>query len=223
MRRYVLALGCVVCGLIAQAQQLTSLPQGAKIVIDSFTTDITVISPSVVRVTKYIGGEPELATPKFMPEKDALLDSLPRTEEGGKLKIDTGRFYAAVNAKDGNVSFWNHDGKLILAEQHGTGELVPTEDEGLYEARQDFQIGKSQAESIYCPAVRTNLKGKRVKFSDDDAPLPLIATELGYSIYWNTPGFGYIDDTPGREVKKPGDVTFSSPSTTAIDYYFIVK
>ena len=90
-------------------------------------------------------------------------------------------------------------------------------------ARQDFQIGKSQAESIYCPAVRTNLKGKRVKFSDDDAPLPLIATELGYSIYWNTPGFGYIDDTPGREVKKPGDVTFSSPSTTAIDYYFIVK
>lgn len=223
MRRYVLALCCVVCGWFAQAQQVTSLPQGARIVVDTMTTDITVISPSVVRVTKYLGSEPELAVPKFMPEKDALADSLPRTEEAGKLKINTGRYYAAVNAKDGNVSFWNHDGTLILAEQHKSASLAPTDEEGLYAAKQDFQIGKSKAESIYCPAVRENLKGKRTKFGDDAAPLPLVATELGYSIYWNTPGFGYIDDSPGRVVKKPGDVTFSAPETTAIDYYFILK
>ena len=51
-------------------------------------------------------------------------------------------------------------------------------------------------------------------FGDKAAGLPqrLVSTDKGYSILWNTPGYaGHIDDTPGRQVKKPGDVTFSLP------------
>lgn len=228
MRRSIFVLGCFLCGCFAHAQ-VESLAQGARITVDTLTTEITVISPSVVHVTKYVGALPVLSTPHFMPEKTAIADSLPRIEMGGKLKIDTGRFYAAVNAKDGNVSFWGHDGNLILAEQHRSASLMPSDKKDRYVAKQDFQIGKSLADSIYCPVMpavkRKNLKGQRVEFGDKSKglPHPYVATEKGYSILWNSPGRGYIDDTPGRQVKKPGDVTFMSPATTAIDYYFIVN
>lgn len=228
MRRFIFVLCIVMCGCFAQAQ-VVSLAHGARITVDTLTTEITVISPSVVEVTKYIGSRPRLSSPRLQHEETVLPDSLPRTESGGKLKIDTGRFYAAVNAKDGNVSFWDYDGNLILAEQHRSAQLLPLGKKGRFEAKQDFQIGKSQADSIYCPAMpmakRKNLKGLRVKFGDKSKglPHPYVATEKGYSILWNSPGHGYIDDTPGRQVKKPGDVTFSSPATTAIDYYFFVR
>lgn len=221
--RLLFALGCFVCGCAAQAQ-LLSLPHGASITIDSLTTEITVISPSVVEVTKYVGERPKSSL--FKSEIATLPDSLPRKEAAGKLKIDTGRFYAAVNAKDGNVSFWDYDGNLILAEQHRSALLTPTGKKGRYEVRQDFQVGLSKADSIYCatlpPAKRKNLKGERVEFGDKSKglPTPYVATEKGYSITWNVPGKGYIDDTLGRQVKKPGDVTFGSPSATAIQYYF---
>ena len=226
--RLLFAFGCFVCGCLAQAQ-LVSLPHGASITVDTLSTEITVISPTVVEVTKYIGSRPGLSTPNFQLEATELPDSLPRVEGGGKLKIDTGRFYAAVNAKDGNVSFWGHDGNLILAEQHRSASLVPTGKKGRYAARQDFQIGKSQADSIYCGMLpvekRKNLKGMRVEFGDKakGLPHPLVSTDKGYSILWNSRGQGYVDDTPERQVKKPGDVTFSSPKTNAIHYYFILR
>ena len=139
--RLFFALGCLMCGCLAQAQ-LVSLPRGAEITVDSLTTEITVISPSVIEVTKYIGSRPHMSMPNFQLEATELADSLPRTEGGGKLTIDTGRFYAAVNGKDGNVSFWDHDGNLILAEQHRSASLTSTGKRGRYAVRQDFQIGK---------------------------------------------------------------------------------
>lgn len=226
--RLFFALVCLMCGCLSQAQ-LVSLPHGASITVDTLSTEITVISPTVVEVVKYIGSRPGLSTPNFQLEAAELADSLPRTEGGGKLKIDTGKFYAAVNAKDGNVSFWDHEGNLILAEQHRSATLVPGGRKGRYTVCQDFQIGKSQADSIYCGMLpvdkRKNIKGMRVEFGDRSKglPHPLVATDKGYSILWNSRGRGYVDDTPGRQVKKPGDVTFSTYETTAIHYYFILR
>lgn len=229
MKPLYLTLALLFCSFLSQAQ-IVSLPHGAKITVDTLTTELTVISPGVVEVTKYIGRRPSTSTPNFQLGGETLPDSLPRTEGGGKLKIDTGRFYAAINAKDGNVSFWDYDGNLLLAEQHRTASLTPSGKKDSYDVRQDFQIGKSQADSIYCgtlpSAKRKNLKGTRVAFGDKAAGLPqrLVSTDKGYSILWNTPGNGgHIDDSPGRQVKKPGDVTFSSPRTTAIQYYFLLR
>lgn len=223
--RLLFALGCFVCGCVAQAQ-LLSQPHGASITIDSVTTEITVITPSMVEVTKYVGERPQLSG--FRPETTSLPDSLPRKEGAGKLKIDTGRFYAAVNAKDGNVSFWDHDGNLILAEQHRSASFAPSGKTGRYKLSQDFQMGLAKVDSMYCctlpAAERKNLRGRRVEFGagHDGCPQPYVATEKGFLIKWNTPGEGYIDDTPERQVKKPGDVTFGSPDAAAIHYYFIL-
>ena len=175
MKPLYLTLALLLCSCFTQAQ-IVSLPHGAKITVDTLTTELTVISPGVVEVTKYIGCRPGTSTPNLQLGDSALPDSLIRTEGGGKLKIDTGRFYAAVNAKDGNVSFWDYDGNLLLAEQHRSASLTPSGKKDRYDVRQDFQIGKSQADSIYCgtlpPAKRKNLKGSRVAFGDKAAGLP---------------------------------------------------
>ncbi|MCM1520848.1 MAG: DUF4968 domain-containing protein [Lachnoclostridium sp.] len=222
MIRKILLSVCLLAGSLLSQAQLISLPRGAKITLDTITTEITVLTPRTVRVTKYTGATPELYIPNIFAGNRELPDSLRRVEEAGKLKIDTGNFYAAINAKDGNVSFWNHEGQLILAEQHRTGKITST-DKNKYAVSQDFQIGKSQADSIYCPGAGVNLKGARTKLCSPNAPQSMVSTDKGYQIHWNSPGDGYIDDTPGRDVKKPGDVTFSSPSTTAIDYFFIIE
>ncbi|MDE5694244.1 MAG: DUF4968 domain-containing protein, partial [Duncaniella sp.] len=125
MKPVYLTLALLFCSFLSQAQ-IVSLPHGAKITVDTLTTELTVISPGVVEVTKYIGRRPSTSTPNFQLGGETLSDSLPRTEGGGKLKIDTGRFYAAVNAKDGNVSFWDYDGNLLLAEQHRSASLTPS-------------------------------------------------------------------------------------------------
>ena len=144
MKPLYLTLALLICSCFTHAQ-IVSLPYGAKITVDTLTTELTVISPGVVEVTKYIGSRPGTSTPKLQLGDSTLPDSLARTEGGGKLKIDTGRFYAAVNAKDGNVSFWDYDGNLILAEQHRSASLTPSGKKDRYDVRQDFQIGKSQA------------------------------------------------------------------------------
>ena len=101
MKPLYLTLALLICSCFTHAQ-IVSLPYGAKITVDTLTTELTVISPGVVEVTKYIGSRPGTSTPKLQLGDSTLPDSLARTEGGGKLKIDTGRFYAAVNAKDGN-------------------------------------------------------------------------------------------------------------------------
>ncbi len=213
-----LSLSALLWG-VAEAEIIPT-PAGAKITIDTLTTEVVVCSPTTVRVLKYIGESPIPAS------IDAKAKELKRVEAKGKQKIDTGDFYVALNEKDGNVSFWSHEGALIMAEQHRTGSIKQNGD-GSYAVSQDFQVGRSEADTIFCPmskvAPAMNLKGRCVEFGNEaeGMPVPYIATEKGYGVYWNVPGAGRMDDRPEREVKKPGDVTFKSDSANTIDYYFL--
>ncbi len=225
-----LYLGLSSCACMAHAQ-IVSLPHGARITIDSITTEVTVLSPTTVEVTKYIGERPQQDEPVLKIAAGELADSLPRVEGGGKIKIDGGNYYAALNLKDGNVSFWGHDGNLIMAEQHRTASMTRRNDVdqtgNIYEVSQDFQIGLSDATSVTCPvstvAPAVNLKGRRAEFGSetDGLPVPYIVTDKGYGILWSVSGPGRMDDTPGRRVRKSGDVTFTSDSADSIHYYFI--
>lgn len=223
MKKQILSIAAAAACLCATAE-ITPTERGARITVDSITTEVTIYSPSMVRVTKYVGTRPDTGAPTAAPASEM---ELKRVEAKGKHKIDTGEYYAAINEKDGNVSFWGHDGNLILAEQHRSASLTPHADSEGYAVRQDFQFGRSEADTITCPACKTdrpvNLKGRSAGFGNasQDLPVPYITTEKGYGILWMSPGPGRVDDTPGREVRKPGDVTFTSDSASAIDYFFV--
>lgn len=205
------ALACM-CAAHVTAE-ITSTPAGAKITLDSVTTEVMVCAPTQVRVIKYIGTYDGPASTAAKPD-------LKRVADHGKYKIDTGEYYVAINEKDGNVSFWNHDGTLIMAEQHSTSSLTPVPSTGRYAVRQDFQFGRSGAQSITTPGVDRNFIGTCGELGSA-LPTPCVVTDKGYAVIWQSGLPGRMDDTPGRKVKKPGDVTFASDTAPVIDYLFL--
>lgn len=205
--------------------EIVPTSNGAKITLGDITTEFIVYSPDVVRVIKYVGERPALPACRVLKVKkgEPATRDMERHEGNHKYKVDTGSFSAALNEKDGNVSFWTPDEALILAEQHKTASLVP-DTKGTYTASQDFQFGRASVEQIYCPAAKknatTNIKGRKVDFGNA-LPQSRIATEKGWELIWNVPGQGNFDSTPDREGKKPGDVTFISTGAPFIDYFFV--
>lgn len=200
-------------GSLPAMGEITPTPAGAKITLDSVTTEVTVCTPTQVRVIKYVGAY------DGVPPCAAMSD-LRRVAADGKYKIDTGEYYVAINEKDGNVSFWDHNGTLIMAEQHRTSSLTPVPGTDRYTVRQDFQIGRSGAQVMTTPDDDKNLIGTLAELGTA-LPSPCIVTDKGYAIIWQSGLPGRIDDTPGRKVKKAGDVTFTSDSTGAIEYTFL--
>lgn len=218
MKKILTIFASAAIGIMANAE-ITPTDNGAKITVDSLTTEVIVCSPSQVRVLKYYGNRPETANCPTNRE-------LKRVAAKGKYKIDAGEYYVALNEKDGNVSFWDHEGVLIMAEQHRTASLTPLPGEnGRYTVKQDFQFGRAAVDSILCPAAKTpvNLKGSLTEFgkTSEALPSPYVTTEKGFGILWNSPAPGQVDDTPERPVKKAGDVTFTSDNAPAIDYFFL--
>lgn len=218
-------------------------PTGARLTLDSITTEVIIYSPSLVRVIKYVGERPALAPCKELKigKGEPRGGEYVRAEGHNKYKVDTGRFYAAVNDKDANVSFWNHDDVLILAEQHKTGRLgAPAGKKSLREVSQDFQFGRAKVDSIWCPTSRerSELKDRVVTVGDRRAglPSPRITTEKGWDIIWNSPLPATLDaatsataaasanatTVAARSPRKPGDITFTSPAAPLIDYFFLL-
>lgn len=212
MNKLSLLFTLMLLSCLQAAAEVTPTTSGAKITLDSVTTEVIVCSPTRVQVIKYVG--------TFEGSRPAAAQSeLRRVTEKGKQKIDTGEYYVAINEKDGNVSFWDHDGNLIMAEQHRSSSFTPVGTDR-YTVRQDFQVGRSGAQSLSSPGSDRNLIGTLAELGTD-LPAPCVIADKGYAICWQSGLPGRMDDTPGRNVKKPGDVTFISDSTPAITYTFI--
>ena len=210
--------------------QVVATPTGARLTLDSVTTEIIVYAPGMVRVIKYVGERPELTPCKALKvgKGDPRAKEYRRAEAKHKYKVDTGLIYAAINDKDGNVSFWDHDEQLILAEQHKTGRLgAPAGKKGLREVSQDFQFGRAQVDSIWCPSSRehTDLKDRVIAVGDHRAglPSPRITTEKGWDIVWNSPLPATLDTRSTRDGHKPSDITFTSSAAPLLDYFFLVR
>lgn len=208
--------------------QVVATPTGARVTLDSVTTEVIIYSPGVVRVVKYVGERPRLTACKELKigKGDPQSKEYARSEGHNKFKVDTGSFFAAINDKDGNVSFWDYDDKLILAEQHKTGRLgAPAGKKALREVSQDFQFGRAQVESVWADksADKENLYDRVTVVGDRRGGFPGngVSTEKGWKIVWNSPLPATLDGRREREGHKKGDITFTSPTATCIDYFFV--
>lgn len=231
IKRFSLAL-IALCSLMAAASpaaaQVTTTPTGATITLDSITTEAIVYAPGAVRVIKYKGERPDVKPLKVkgLPKKPEAAER-PVQEGHNKIMIDTGKFFVALNTKDGNVSFWSHDDQLILAEQHKTGVIAVDSETGAPVVSQDFQMGRAKVDNLFCPALkaadRQNLMGRKVKVGDKKAGLPKARLDAGkgFEIVWLTGGETTLDALP-REGKKNGDITLRSLAPS-IDYLFITE
>lgn len=231
MKKIFLALAISLAVVIPVNAQVEPTSTGARLTLDSVSTEIIICSPSVVRVIKWVGPErPALAKCDLLKvgkgDPKAAAD-YERGEGHNKYKVNTGRYWAALNDKDGNVSFWTPDEKLILAEQHKTGRLGARKDKkGRREVSQDFQFGRAAVDSVFCPDAgkAVNLRDCRVSVGDAKAgmPTPRVDAGKGWQIVWNSPRPAMLDAGWKREGKKEGDVTFSSQAAPMIDYFFVL-
>lgn len=230
MKRFFLILTLALAVAPICKSQVVATPTGAKLSLDSVTTEIIVYSPEMVRVVKYVGERPKLSACKELKvgKGDPQGKEYARSEGHHKYKVDTGRYFAAINDKDGNVSFWNYDDQLILAEQHKTGRLgAPSGKKGVRKVSQDFQFGRAEVDSIWCDssADRVNLRDRVVSVGDRRCGLPdsRITTEKGWSVVWNSSRPATLNARWEREGRKKGDITFTSPSAQVIDYFFLLN
>lgn len=210
--------------------QVVPTPAGARLTLDSVTTEIIVYSPELVRVIKYVGDRPKLTGCHALKigKGEPRGKEYARSEGHHKYKVNTGHFFAAVNDQDGNVSFWDYEERLILAEQHKTGRLgVPVHKKGLREVSQDFQFGRAAVDRVWCDASaeQSDLLDRVVRIGDRRAGLPSseISTEKGWSLVWNSSLPASLDARRDREGHKKGDVTFTSAAAPVIDYFFCLK
>lgn len=224
MKKILTLIFCL-AALTAGAQVIPT-PTGAKITLDSVTTEVIIYSPDAVRVVKYKGERPNLPKLKIKGvPKTPEVKELKTAEGHNKYKVDTGKYYAAINDKDGNVSFWSHDDKLILAEQHKSGRIVDDPATGHRSVFQDFQMGLSKVDSLFCArlkaADRVNLMGKFTSVGNKEGGLPVaqVKSDKLFEILWQGKEHTTLDARP-REGKTNGDITFHS-LRPIIDYVFL--
>lgn len=224
IRTFAMLLAMALIVITAKAQ-VTTTPTGATFTLDSITTEAIVYAPNAVRIIKYKVEKPAV--------KHLKIKGLPKLPAAGeravqdghnKVMVDAGDFFVAINTKDGNVSFWSHDDKLILAEQHKTGLFLTDSVSGKPFVSQDFQLGRAKVETLLCPeakeAARVNLMGRSIKVGDKKGALPKghLKADKGFEIFWLSDGETTLDALP-REGKKNGDISLRS-SDYIIDYLF---
>ncbi len=153
---------------------------------------LQVFGDKIIRVT---------ATPdkKFAP--DASLAVLPRQEDvkfdveetDSTVSVVTSEVKATVSRSNGDVKFFDKNGKLILAEADGGREFSPIEVEGTkgYTVRQAFE-SLSEEEGIYGlgqhQSDEFNYKGKNEELYqyNTKVSVPFVVSTDNYGILWDS-------------------------------------
>jgi alpha-D-xyloside xylohydrolase len=188
------------------------------------TLHLSVCGPGLIHVVAG-PGDPKSASPAepwmLHPDscKGAQFD-FSKTEK--EATVATSQLTVVVNLRDGNLTFKDHAGKTLLAENgdsprryvadvingekvyHVKDRFSPVATEGLYGLGQ-YQNG------VY------NYRGTVLEMAQNNSNIavPLMLSNRGYGIFWNTASESYFDNRFASEL------SFVTNAADAIDYYFI--
>ena len=209
--------------LFSMAQSVTETKHGVR--VDALqsgapTTEITVYSPNIIRVTKYADGLQQ------MPEKKSYSVILSPTTKGfttrdvsTSVTVTTDQMTVTVDKETGVVCF--SKGNKMLLQEIATAEVKSiTEgvDKGLYEIAQNFRLDRNEA--IFGFGQRgsksMNQRGEKIKMwnTNGNITIPYFTSEKGYGLYWDNAGRSYFEDS--ERVTR-----FSSEVAQGVDYYFM--
>ncbi len=215
-------MACAAMGMTAQT--VTKQKNGVKVDLDGKpTTEVTIYSPSIVRVTKYADGLKQMPEKKsysvvLAPQKtDFTVD-----ETAGKTTVKTGKITVSVDNATGAVTFASADGKALLQESQTADVKAITEgvDKGHYAVSQTYQLDKDEAIFGFGQRRRHNLnqRGEDIDFWNYNTyiSIPYFASDKGYGLYWDNAGRSRFTDTKKKTV-------FSSEVAQGVDYYFMYE
>lgn len=215
---------CAITGasMLLTAQTVVKQKNGVKVDLDGKpTTEVTVYSSNIVRVTKYADGLNQ------MPEKKSYSvvltpgkEKFTVEENASAVTLKTENMAVSINKQTGNVAFSNLDGKALLKEGRKSEVKLITSgvDKGRYSISQEFDLDKEEAIFGFGQrkSPKMNQRGENIDFwnGNTNICIPFFSSEKGYGLYWDNAGRSRFNDTKGETV-------FSSQVAEGVDYYFM--
>ncbi len=214
-----LLLGCAV-GMSAQV--VTKLKNGVKVdPVDAPTTEVTIYSPTTIRVTKYADGLDEMPAKKSYSVVLTPQQTDFSFEDGDKLvKLETSKMEVLINKETGVVVFVSPDDKMLLVELKAADIKLIDDgvDKGKYRVSQAFTLPKDEAIFGFGQrkSEKLNQRGEDIEFWNTNTyiSIPYFASARGYGLYWDNAGRTRFTDTNAQTV-------FSSEVAQGVDYYFM--
>lgn len=223
MKKQIFSLIAMALVMSLQAQNVTTTRYGVKVDAEMKgvpTTEITVYTPSIVRVTKYADGLDR------MPEKKSYSVILEPAaadyqvnDQGPVVTLSTEQMTVTIDKQTGVVCFTQ--GKNMLLQEIGFGEVLRiTEgaDQGHFAIAQNFRLDKDEAIFGFGQRGSKNLnqRGEKIKMwnTNGNITIPYFASEKGYGLYWDNAGRSRFEDSETL-------TRFSSEVAQGVDYYFI--
>ena len=223
MKKQFYSLLCLMMAMTTQAQTVTQTKYGVK--VDAVqagvpTTEVTVYTPSIIRVTKYADGL------KQMPEKKSYSVILEPTgadfqmhDAGPSVAITTEQMTVTIDKQTGIVCFTKGQNMLLQETTSGEVRTITTgADKGKYEIAQNFRLDKDEAIFGFGQRGSKNLnqRGEKIKMwnTNGNITIPYFASDKGYGFYWDNAGRSRFEDSENL-------TRFTSEVAQGVDYYFI--
>ncbi len=188
------------------------------------TLRLTVCAPGLIHVVAG-PGDPKAASPVepwMLDPGSCKGDRFAFSKTAKDVSVSTAQLTVSVGLRAGNLIFKDKDGKTLLAEAYASPRRYVADTingEKLYHVRDRF--APAPTEGLYGLGQHQsgvfNYRGAVVKLAqvNTDIAIPLLVSNHGYGIFWNTASESYVDN------RFATDLTLTANAADAIDYYFI--
>ena len=207
-RRALLAMS-VVAALVPMQALAQSVERQADGVIvrpaDTQAADVRLqlVSDRIVRVSADVDGDFQRSPSLMRAEAPSAPPAFEVEQEEGRVRVKASGIAAEVSLGDGSVSFFDANGKPLLAERPGAREFQPATFDGrdYYSVRQRFQ--SPQDEALYGTGLHQqgwmNLKGRDVELLQHniDKAIPYLVSTRNYGILWDNNSITRYGDPKG--------------------------
>ena len=201
-----------------------AVASGAVVHNGDETLRLTVCAPGLIHVVAG-PGDPRSASPAepWMLHADACKGDhfdFSKTEKAAT--VSTSQLSVSIGYRGGGLVFKDHAGKTLLSEAYGLPRRYVADvinGEKVYHVTDRFSPGAT--EGLYGLGQHQNgvfnYRGTVIRLAQNntDIAIPLLLSNRGYGIFWNTASDSYFDNRFATEL------SLTANAADAIDYYFI--
>lgn len=198
--------------------------RGFHATIGSELLDVTVCGDSLIHVLGKPNAEVQSGPQPWMLDSAQACPGAPfeYAQDATSATIKTAKLEVILGLERGNLSFLSTKGEALLRERDSvprTYDSAQVNGESTYQIEDRFS--PQPVEAFYGLGQHQsgifNYRGSTVELGQNntDVAIPLLVSNKGYALMWNTAAFTYVDN------RFPSELSFSSLAGKSIDYYFI--
>ena len=204
--------------------QVEQTSRGIRATAGSEVLEVTVCSESVIHVAATpVPSAPASPRPWMLDAKQSC-PGAPFTfaQDAKAASLKTAQLEVIVNIERGNLSFRAVNGNSLLNEGNSIPRTYePVEINGDHTYRVTDRFSPTINEAVYGLGQHQNgmfnYRGATVELGQNntDVAIPLLISNKGYGLMWNTAALSYFDN------RFPLDMKLTSIAGKSIDYYFL--